>query len=61
MAYLDSKDILKYKFRMDMLISYDNAVRFINTGVGDLELAKLSPVVVKFKSERLPAFYPKVF
>ena len=46
---------------MDMLISYDNAVRFINTGVGDLELAKLSPVVVKFKSERLPAFYPKVF
>ena len=46
---------------MDVLVGNNNAVGFSNVNAGDLELAKLSPVVVKFKSERLPAFYPKVF
>ena len=62
MSYLGVQDRFQIQMRsMEEFIDKENAVRFVDAFVEQLELNKLGFIVSEVKTEGRPSFNPKVF
>jgi transposase len=62
MSYLGVQDRFQIQMRsMEEFIEKENAVRFVDAFVEQLELEKLGFEIATLKTEGRPAFNPKVF